>query len=293
MTKLTKKDEMKNAIMAFLNDQVGSVSRKAINEVVGEMGSARTISRALGELKAAGLVLQQKDGTSFSWVSTEPKEKKKEVKTVEKKTDKKKSGAVDLPKETKKKTNKGEREKARKNKKADKPQVTPEGKRHDLSKLDNDFISGLIDTILSKDKKKPTKKNIAAVRTMLETTNFLDKLKADAKKKAEKKNKVLTKENVVEAGKVNRNTPASTGKKPEKEKKKKAPGVIATIAKAISKKARTKKQILKVLVKAFPERDPEKMMKTINVQVPSRLRKDKGLNIEKGANGYLIMDAKK
>lgn len=112
--------------------------------------------------------------------------------------------------------------------------------------------------------------------------------KTDKKKPTEKK--TITKDNLVDAGKegVKRN-PATGGAKPKKATGEKKPGIIANIIKSITKKHRTKKQILARLEKAFPERDPKKMVKTINVQVPSRLRKDKGLEIEKTDKGYKII----
>lgn len=66
--------------------------------------------------------------------------------------------------------------------------------------------------------------------------------------------------------------------KPAKVKKVKTPGVIATIVKGIEDSGTegiTKAEILEKLVVAFPERDPAAMKKTINVQVPSRISKEK------------------
>ena len=67
-------------------------------------------------------------------------------------------------------------------------------------------------------------------------------------------------------------------KKTPAAKKDKRPGVIATIAKSIEdsgKKGITKEEILIVLEKAFPDRDATAMSKTINVQVPNRITKEK------------------
>ena len=55
-------------------------------------------------------------------------------------------------------------------------------------------------------------------------------------------------------------------------------GVIATIVECIiksGKKGISKDNILKVLVKKFPEREEEKMKVTVGVQVPSRISKEK------------------
>lgn len=60
--------------------------------------------------------------------------------------------------------------------------------------------------------------------------------------------------------------------------KKKGTGVIASIAKLVEdapKKGISKEDILKALVKAFPEREKDSMSKTINVQVPSRISKER------------------
>ncbi|MCK9524317.1 MAG: hypothetical protein M0R49_00095 [Limnochordia bacterium] len=97
--------------------------------------------------------------------------------------------------------------------------------------------------------------------------------------------------------------PAGSPEKPEKEadaekagkpKKKKvkkegAPGmgVIATIAKTIEdagKDGISKEGILQALVEAFPERDSSKMKKTINVQVPARITKER-FAVEKTDSG--------
>jgi hypothetical protein len=56
----------------------------------------------------------------------------------------------------------------------------------------------------------------------------------------------------------------------------KAPGVIATIAETVSKSGKagvSKEEILAVLKKAFPDRDPAGMAKTIRVQLPTRIVK--------------------
>jgi hypothetical protein len=69
--------------------------------------------------------------------------------------------------------------------------------------------------------------------------------------------------------------------KPEKKAAKKAdskPGVIATIAttiKSAGKKGITKEDILKVLTKAFPDKDAKAMANTVKVQVPSRISAEK------------------
>lgn len=76
---------------------------------------------------------------------------------------------------------------------------------------------------------------------------------------------------------------------PKKEKKKgKRPGIIATIdviiEKATQEEPVTKKDIIRELVKQFPDRDPTGMSSTVNTQVPSAVRK-RGLNVHQTQDG--------
>jgi hypothetical protein len=88
---------------------------------------------------------------------------------------------------------------------------------------------------------------------------------------------------------------SANGKAPE-EKAERGPGVIATIMEIVTgaseRKPVSKEDILAELQKAFPDRDPQSMMSTINIQVPSRLRSDKGLNVQKNADGYYVAGGK-
>jgi hypothetical protein len=85
--------------------------------------------------------------------------------------------------------------------------------------------------------------------------------------------------------------PKKPRKKPEASNRTKV-GVIATVVQilqaASAKKAIPKKAIVAKLAEAFPDRDPEAMAKTVNIQVSSQLRKGKGLNVCKNENGYWI-----
>jgi hypothetical protein len=76
--------------------------------------------------------------------------------------------------------------------------------------------------------------------------------------------------------------------KKEKSPKEKVVGVIASIIELLETKEMTKKEILTALVLRFPAREAAKMEKTVNVQVPSRLKKDKNLKIQKTEKGYKI-----
>lgn len=79
-------------------------------------------------------------------------------------------------------------------------------------------------------------------------------------------------------------------KKDKKEKKEKAPkkesgpGVIGSIVEFLStateEKPMTKKELTDKLAERFKDRDREGMAKTVAVQVPARLAKDKGLKVK-------------
>lgn len=85
--------------------------------------------------------------------------------------------------------------------------------------------------------------------------------------------------------------PESLKEKPAKAKKQateKGPGVISTIADLINEKGPiTKDKILKELTKRFPDRDPDAMIKTINVQLPNRMSRERGMNIVMTEDGYV------
>jgi len=75
-----------------------------------------------------------------------------------------------------------------------------------------------------------------------------------------------------------------TGKKAEK----KGPGVISTIFTLVSDSGKTgisKADILAKLVEMFPDRAEDGMEKTINVQLPSRMSKERGVTIKKLETG--------
>lgn len=72
--------------------------------------------------------------------------------------------------------------------------------------------------------------------------------------------------------------PAPAEKKATKTAAPKGKGVIATIVECIEnagKKGVTKEEILKTLVKEFPDREKTSMKKTIDVQVPNRITKER------------------
>ena len=96
-------------------------------------------------------------------------------------------------------------------------------------------------------------------------------------------------------------TKASAAKKPAAKKPpaaKKGPGVIDTIIAELrkgTKKASVRKDAIhKVLVKAFPDRDPSSMKATLNAQVPTGLKTEKDIDVgsvpSEGGQGYYIVN---
>lgn len=93
-------------------------------------------------------------------------------------------------------------------------------------------------------------------------------------------------------------TKKTTASKPKAAKKKtpatKSVGVIGSIieflTKATKTKPLTKEQLADQLEKRFPERGRDAMLRTINCQVPTRLRKEKELDVQRNdeKGGYWI-----
>lgn len=98
--------------------------------------------------------------------------------------------------------------------------------------------------------------------------------------------------------------PTKKDKKPKPSKKaggKEGPGVIASMVEWLTSATEdtpvTKKTIMARLAKRFPDRDIDGMLKTVNIQVPSRLKNEKGLKImskemKEGGKGYWIKAGK-
>ena len=80
--------------------------------------------------------------------------------------------------------------------------------------------------------------------------------------------------------------------KPKAEKKVKAPGVIASICEflgtASEKKPISKTGIVEKLVERFPDRSADSMKSTVNVQIPGRMKKEKGLDICSNDGGFWV-----
>jgi hypothetical protein len=71
------------------------------------------------------------------------------------------------------------------------------------------------------------------------------------------------------------------------------PGVIASIIEfltaATAKKPITKKVLVEKLLERFPDRGEVALMRTCNCQIPSRLRKERELDVQRGEEGgYFI-----
>lgn len=69
-------------------------------------------------------------------------------------------------------------------------------------------------------------------------------------------------------------------------------GVIGSIVEFLkagsAKKPVSKTELVEKLSARFPDRSPESMKATVNVQLPNRLRVDKELDVQKNDNGYWI-----
>lgn len=133
------------------------------------------------------------------------------------------------------------------------------------------------------------------------------KLKKEKQKQACKK--VLEAAGLIEKGdKISKSTmaviKALKGKKAKKAdkaeksskktsvKKNKGVGVLATIQSLITEKPISKAEILKALVKKFPDRKEAGMAKTINAQLPNRMAKERGIKIVEKDGKYSVKGKK-
>lgn len=90
--------------------------------------------------------------------------------------------------------------------------------------------------------------------------------------------KSATRSKTTTKGKSTKGSP-SKSKESTPPKSKKGKGIIATIVELVEKAPKTegvtKEKILETLVKEFPDRDPDAMQKTIQVQVPNRITRER------------------
>jgi len=134
----------------------------------------------------------------------------------------------------------------------------------------------LSDKVVKSDKTKKDETKVPA----------LDPEKEKAIKDAEKN--VLESEKIYAEAKTKlaeaKNALRKLTGKGKKSSEPKGPGVISTIFTLVSgsgKKGISKKAILDKLIELFPERASEGMEKTINVQLPGRMSKEKKVSIVK------------
>jgi hypothetical protein len=113
---------------------------------------------------------------------------------------------------------------------------------------------------------------------------------ADDEDEDEEEEKPKSKKKVAKGGKK--------GQAIKKAESKNGKGVIGTIVECLQNASKdkpvTKEQILKKLVKEFPDREEKGMKATINIQVPSRLNSEKDMGIVRHDDGgYYIKKSKK
>ena len=111
--------------------------------------------------------------------------------------------------------------------------------------------------------------------------------KEEKPKKADKP----TKEEKADKPTKEEKTDKPKGKKPEKAKGKSGKGIIATIVslleKATKKQPITKAEIIDVLKKEFPDRDVRGMTRTVHVQVPGRISRERfKLGVTEDGKGF-------
>jgi pyruvate/2-oxoglutarate dehydrogenase complex dihydrolipoamide acyltransferase (E2) component len=78
-------------------------------------------------------------------------------------------------------------------------------------------------------------------------------------------------------------------KKKDGELKQTKPGVIASIFTMLKSAPHSKDEILAKLKVQFPDRDEKSMKSTINVQIPSRMAKEKNVTINKNDSGQYFV----
>lgn len=146
------------------------------------------------------------------------------------------------------------------------------------SKLPN--LTDLVDTSTIKNPKvlKILKKIAKADEVIVVTGDEPMAKKKKGKKKDQKKKAQKTE------------TKKAAKKKASKRDGVKKVGVIASILEIIKNHGPiTKPNIVKRLGKKFPDREPDGMTRTVNIQVPSRLNKEKKAKIKKDDKGRFFI----
>ena len=124
-------------------------------------------------------------------------------------------------------------------------------------------------------------------------TESVPEKSAKKKEKPKKADKPTKEEKPKKADKPTKEekTDKPKGKKPEKAKGKSGKGIIATIVslleKATKKQPITKAEIIDVLKKEFPDRDVRGMTRTVHVQVPGRISRERfKLGVTEDGKGF-------
>lgn len=124
-------------------------------------------------------------------------------------------------------------------------------------------------------------------------TESVPEKSAKKEEKPKKANKPTKEEKPKKADKPTKEekTDKPKGKKPEKAKGKSGKGIIATIVslleKATKKQPITKAEIIDVLKKEFPDRDVRGMTRTVHVQVPGRISRERfKLGVTEDGKGF-------
>lgn len=134
-----------------------------------------------------------------------------------------------------------------------------------------DFYNTLVDAVEKKEKEEKKGKSKGKEKP--------EKQKPEKKDKTEKKEK--------DPDKVARGKALAASRAGQQ-----GPGVISTILEILTAnkgKEISSEKILQGLVKKFPDRNVDAMKKTINVQLPGRMSKEKKVNISKGTKGGYIL----
>ncbi len=145
-------------------------------------------------------------------------------------------------------------------------------------KIKTDKPKGASETDMAKKKgkKKSSKKSKAEMEAAGVDATPKKKSKKNSKKADKKKNSKKNK------------TPKKDKKSTKKTSEKKL-GVIDTIADCLRKEHTTAKNIVKVLVKKFPNRNKDSMENTTNRCIKSYLEKEKGITVSQDSKGKFFI----
>lgn len=156
-------------------------------------------------------------------------------------------------------------------------------------KIKTDKVEGATETNMGKKKKKKSskkeKKDQKATTEQVEETTKKKK-KSGKKAKIEKKVDKKKSSKKDSKKKSKKDTKKTTTDKKKSEKKM---GVIDTVIDCLKKEHTTVKNIVKVLVKKFPDRNPESMENTTNRCIKSYLRTEKNIVVDQDSKGKFFI----